>query len=76
MTKRQLAKRIVRWLLFLVAVAFVISGFGITEYRIVESLTFGLLQKNTAFRIHDSLWAPFAVLLLLHVFGSKLKLTD
>ena len=45
-----------------------ISGFGITEFIIVESITFGLLTKKLAFEIHEYLWIPFTVLLALHVF--------
>ena len=60
-------KKVIRWLLLAIVIVYVISGFGITEFRIVESLTFGLLTKNLAFKIHDSLWIPFLVLLALHV---------
>ena len=69
-------KRIIRWLLLAIVIAYGLSGFGITEFRIVESLTFGLLTKNLAFKIHDILWIPFLVLLTLHIYLSyiiKLK---
>ena len=45
-----------------------ISGFGITESRIVESTTFGLFTKKLTFEIHEYLWIPFTVLLALHGF--------
>lgn len=45
-----------------------LSGFGITKFGIVESLTFGLLTKKLAFEMHEYLWIPFVVLLVLHVF--------
>jgi hypothetical protein len=45
----------------------VITGFGITEYQTVESLTFGLLGKARSFEIHTSLEIPFLLLLGLHV---------
>jgi hypothetical protein len=38
----------------------------------VGTLTFGLLTKNVAFRIHEVLWIPFAVLLAAHVLYSPL----
>ncbi len=69
-------KRIIRWLLAVGIVFYAISGFGITEFRIIEPLTFGWLTKNLAFRIHTNpyIWLPFLVLLILHIYLSlKLK---
>ena len=62
--------RAIHWLLAVIAVLFLISGFGITEFRVVETLTFGLLSKSLAFKIHEILWIPFVILLGLHVFFS------
>jgi hypothetical protein len=64
---RKFIRAVVRWLLLAAILLYVITGFGITEYRIVESLTFGLLTKNMAFRIHDGLVIPSAILLFLHI---------
>ena len=63
------------WLLATGVVIFLVSGFGITEYQIVESLTFGWLTKNLAHQIHTSpaLWISLLVLLCLHV-GFSLRL--
>jgi len=66
-----LFRRIIRWLLVIVAIAFLVTGFGITEFRVVETLTFGLLSKSLAFKIHDALWIPFIILLGLHIFFSR-----
>ena len=66
----RLMKTIIRWSLLSVALVFMISGFGITEFRTVESLTLGLLTKKLAFEIHEYLWIPFIVLLALHVLLS------
>ncbi len=67
-TKSQnLLKQTVIWLLAIVIVLYGVSGFGITEFRTVETLTFGLLTKNLAFKIHNSLEIPFVILLLLHL---------
>ena len=52
----------------MVASLYMISGFGITEFRVVEYLTFGLFTKRLAFEIHEYLWIPFVVLLILHIF--------
>ena len=54
------------------AAVFLVTGFGITEFRVVEALTFGLLTKNLAFRIHENLWIPLVVLLVLHIGFSPL----
>ncbi len=68
----EIIKRIIRWSLFTVAIIYVITGFGITQFRIVESLTFGLLTKSLAFTIHDNLLIliPFLILLILHIYFS------
>ena len=62
------ARQAVVWLLVAVIVVYLITGFGMTEYRIVEPLTFGLLTKLLAFKIHTILWMPFLVLLILHIY--------
>jgi cytochrome b subunit of formate dehydrogenase len=66
-TSLNLIRKIVQWLLLVVTVLFLITGFGISEFRVVETITFGWLSKNWAFRLHDNLWIPFIVLLVLHV---------
>jgi thiosulfate reductase cytochrome b subunit len=66
MATRTLLK-VVHWSLLVLAVLVVVTGLGITEYRTVEVLTFGLLGKALAFKLHLWLWAPFLLLLALHV---------
>jgi hypothetical protein len=61
-------KSTIHWLLTAVAILYLITGFGITEYRIVERLTFGLLAKSLAHQIHIGLVIPFIILLILHIF--------
>jgi len=72
MNRRRLTwvKRVIRWSLAVVVVAYIVTGFGITEARTVESLTFGLLNKYWAFRIHMDLEIPFITLLALHMLLS------
>lgn len=73
----RLAIRIAHWSLLVVAIFFLVSGFGITEFRVVETITFGLLTKNLAFRIHEVLWIPFVILLVLHSYqGLRRKNKD
>ena len=71
--KWRLANRITYWLLGITAVLFLISGFGITEFRTVEFLTFGLFTKVLAFKLHEILWIPFAILLAYHIFQRYFK---
>jgi len=71
--KENLARQVVHWLLLAVIVLYLLTGFGITEYRVVEHLTFGLLTKPLAFKIHDNLIIPFIVLLGLHIYQQTKK---
>jgi len=66
--KQNLAKQVVHWLLLAVIVLYILTGFGITSYRAVEFMTFGLLTKPLAFKIHDNLIIPFVVLIGLHIY--------
>jgi cytochrome b subunit of formate dehydrogenase len=67
MDNRKLIKKIIRWLLAVVVVLYLITGLGITEFRTIETLTFGLLTKNLSFKMHDNLLVPFLILLVLHI---------
>ena len=57
----------VRWALLGAILLYLASGLGISEYRTMEHLTFGLLTKPRAFRLHDALLVPFIALLVLHI---------
>ncbi|MCX6005356.1 MAG: hypothetical protein NT082_06765 [Chloroflexi bacterium] len=59
---------VIQVLLLLTLFAYGITGYGITEFRIVETLTLGLITKPVAFQIHNNLMIPFLILLLLHIF--------
>jgi hypothetical protein len=61
------ARLITHWLLLVISVLFLFSGFGITQFRTVEALTAGLFTKALAFKMHEVLWIPFVILLVLHV---------
>ena len=67
MPNRKSINRIIRWLLLIAIVVYAVTGFGITEYRTIESLTFGVLTKNVAHRIHTAIEIPFLILLSLHI---------
>ena len=60
-------RRVVGWLLLVFALLLVITGLGITEYRIIGAVTFGLLGKALSFQLHSLLWIPFLLVLALHL---------
>ncbi|MDP3065660.1 MAG: hypothetical protein Q8N08_02895 [Methanobacteriaceae archaeon] len=59
-------RRIVHILLILLTVLVLLSGLGIAYYRPLEALTWGLLDKTLSFKIHNYLFVPFVVVLILH----------
>jgi len=71
METRPVIKQIVHFSLTIMTLAYIMSGFGMTEYQIVESLTLGLLTKILSFRIHDTLIGPFLALLLSHLYLTR-----
>ena len=73
MTSQRLLRSVIKWLLLVTAVFCLITGFGITEFRTVETLTLGLLTKSWAFKIHNVLWVPFVVLLASHVLFTPIS---
>jgi cytochrome b subunit of formate dehydrogenase len=73
--RENLARRVVHWLLVAVIVLYLLTGFSITEFRVVENVTFGLLSKNVAFYIHNNLLIPFIILLILHIYQGAKKST-
>ncbi|HTY90576.1 MAG TPA: hypothetical protein VMC84_05305 [Methanocella sp.] len=69
----KLIKKSIALLLLAVALAFVLTGFGITNSDIVGPLTMGALTKAWSIRIHEVLWAPFLALLLAHVLMRHIR---
>jgi thiosulfate reductase cytochrome b subunit len=62
-----IVKRVIPWLLLALLALYIITGLGITQFRTVEKVTFGLLTKNLSFQIHEVLLYPFLALLVLHI---------
>ncbi|MFC1638492.1 DUF4405 domain-containing protein [Patescibacteria group bacterium] len=52
--------------LLIVSILMIVSGYGISEYQVVEKITFGMLTKSESFQIHSSLGIAFVVLLAIH----------
>ena len=61
-------KKLIHWSLLASIALYLLTGLGITQYGIMEALTFGLLTKNLSFVIHDYLLWPFIALLAAHLF--------
>jgi len=60
-----------RWIHFaltLVTSLYVVTGIGISDPRLVESLSLGLLTKDRSLWMHGNLLQLFAVLLFLHIY--------
>jgi hypothetical protein len=66
-------RQVIQYTLLLVLALYLISGFGITEFRIVEFLSFGVFSKNVAFILHNSLLIPMLILLILHIVQGYLS---
>jgi Ni,Fe-hydrogenase I cytochrome b subunit len=64
----QIIKTLTHVLLTIVIIIFIVTGFGISNYQIIESLTGGTLSKLTSFQIHSNLIIPLIILLIFHIF--------
>ena len=54
-------------LLAIVSILLIFTGYGITNYQLIESLTGGVLTKLTSYQIHVTLLIPFIILLIAHI---------
>jgi hypothetical protein len=59
--------RICGWIAFALLILTLLTGYGITDFRIVTPLTFGILNKAAAQRLHSYTEVPLVVLLAVHV---------
>ena len=59
--------RVIHWLLVIVLLIYLVTGLDIAYYQVMQIVTFGLLSKLAATKIHDALLLPFVILLVLHV---------
>lgn len=65
----KILKKTVHWLLVLVIAAYVLSGYGITDWQTLEPLTLGLMGKARAMQIHDDiLIVPLVALIAVHLY--------
>jgi len=76
---KRLLRKIIHWGLLVLIIVFIVTGFGIVRYKIIETLTFGLLTKPVSYQIHSYLVIPLVIFLYLHVYLTwkrKKKKTD
>jgi cytochrome b subunit of formate dehydrogenase len=59
--------RTIHWLMVIVLLIYLITGLDIAYYQVMQAVTFGLLSKATATKIHEALLLPFVILLLFHI---------
>ncbi len=55
------------WLALALLLVTMLSGYGISQFRVVDRVTFGLLSKAISHRLHLNIEIPLLVLTLLHV---------
>ena len=55
------------WFALLLILLTLLTGYGITQWKIVDTLTFGLLGKAASQRWHESVGLLAALLLSLHI---------
>ena len=65
--KKYLYIKFIHWALLIFIIFYIITGFGITEYKFIEAITFGIISKPIAFQLHIFLIYPFIILLILHI---------
>jgi cytochrome b subunit of formate dehydrogenase len=59
--------RIFGWTAFALLLLTILTGYGITDFRIVTPLTFGILNKAVAQRLHPYTEVALVLLLLAHI---------
>jgi len=67
MNTLRVTKTLTHVLLSVVIIIFFITGFGISNYQIIESITGGTLFILTSFQIHSDLIMPLIVLLVVRI---------
>jgi len=55
------------WAALVLLLVTLLSGYGITRFRVVTPLTLGVLNKVVSHRLHQYTIVPLLVFLLLHV---------
>jgi cytochrome b subunit of formate dehydrogenase len=61
-------QKAVHILVVLLVILYILTGFGITNYQMVQPLTLGVLTKALSQQIHSVLALPFVIVLALHMY--------
>lgn len=59
--------RLFGWVTMALVLVTLLTGYGITQFRIVDALTFGILNKAAAQRWHAYTDLPLLVFMVVHV---------
>lgn len=73
LTSMKKFRMLIAWALLATTCLYLLSGFGISHFRIVTPLTFGIMDKLRSLKIHDNLIYFFIPLLILHIAMTVLK---
>jgi len=65
---KKIIRKLLNWLLLIFTLLFLISGLGISYFRPMRSITFGLLTKQLSYQIHTLITVPFIILLAIHIY--------
>jgi thiosulfate reductase cytochrome b subunit len=66
-------RKLVNGTLLVLSLLLVLTGLGITYPRIIGPATLDLLSKGLALRLHEILWGPFLVALVVHVLMRRFR---
>ncbi len=67
MTIKGVGRQLIAWALLVITVIYLITGFAVTQFRIFTPISGGYLGKAVTQQLHEILWLPFIILLVLHV---------
>lgn len=70
--KRRILRKTSAYTALISLILIIITGYGITQYRFVEQISFGLLHKSLSFKLHNYLMIPLAVSILSHLYFSNI----
>jgi cytochrome b subunit of formate dehydrogenase len=66
--RARLTGQLIQWLLLITIVLFIATGFGISQFGIIEPVSLGVLIRRWSLVIHTNLIIPFIILLGLHIY--------
>jgi len=66
--EKRTIRRWIHFTLTVVTALYVTTGIGISDHRLMESLSLGLLTKERSLWLHGNLLQLFTVLLFLHIY--------